>query len=78
MGRDATIPRRSTNDPTAPLTCQHTDLQCRNGWTAQKVGNVHRYPRGEYTEDLCGIIAMAFHDTADEGWLERELHQEPL
>ena len=34
--------------------------------------------QGEYTEDLCGIIAMAFHDTADEGWLERELHQEPL
>eukprot|EP00435_Cladocopium_sp_Y103_P017556 s2656_g4.t1 len=34
--------------------------------------------QGEYTEELCTIIARAFHATTDKEWRQRELHQEPL
>lgn len=34
--------------------------------------------QGEYTEELCGIIAGAFHSAASQEWLQEELQQESL
>lgn len=34
--------------------------------------------QGEYTEELCKVLARAFHATADPQWLKGELQMEPL